>query len=310
MIIITGPTATGKTRLAALLARSINAEIISADSRQVFKGMDIGSGKDLSDYIVDGQNIPYHLIDIVEAGTEFSVYQFVEHFKKAYENLVSRNKNVILCGGTGLYIQSIVSGYHLPEVPENTEFRKQAEHMDMEALKEMLVSMRKVHNTTDSFDRERLTRAVEIEKFKQQHPEIKAGLTIPNIIFGINIPRDIVRRRISKRLLHRLQNGMIEEVRNLLDSGISSERLEYYGLEYRYICQYLCKTISFEIMYTKLETSIHQFAKRQMTWFRRMEKHGHIIHWIDGLKNDEEKLNEIHQILATQSLKIFEKIES
>ncbi|MDO9511249.1 MAG: tRNA (adenosine(37)-N6)-dimethylallyltransferase MiaA [Bacteroidales bacterium] len=310
MIVITGPTATGKTRLAALLAYKINGEIISADSRQVFRGMDIGTGKDLCDYKINGGIIPYHLIDIAEAGTEFSVFQFAKYFKESYKNITERKKPVILCGGTGLYIQAAISGFDFPEVPKDETFRKFASNQSMEELTNLLTSYRSLHNTSDITDRERLTRAVEIERFKKKFASSKSENSIPHIIFGVQVPRDIIRRRISKRLDQRLQEGMIDEVKALLAMDISPERLDYYGLEYRYISQYLCNGISYNEMYRKLEIAIHQFAKRQMTWFRRMEKQGHCIHWIDGLKNEDDKLDEIHQILATHSLNILEKIES
>ncbi|MBE0647081.1 MAG: tRNA (adenosine(37)-N6)-dimethylallyltransferase MiaA [Bacteroidales bacterium] len=282
MIVILGPTASGKTQLATRLAHQLDGEVISADSRQVYKGMDIGTGKDLDEYVVEGKAIPYHLIDIVDPGYEYNVYEFQQDFLKAYYGILRRGKTPILCGGTGLYIESVLKGYRLPRLEHNPELEALLHSKTTEELVDLLKTLREQHNTTDILDRKRLIKAIRIgleESRRTEHylefPEINARIT------GIALPREVLRERITQRLHHRLEHGMIEEVDHLLASGISPETLTFYGLEYRFITLYLMKQLSYEEMKAKLNIGIHQFAKRQMTWFRRMERNGFDIHWID-----------------------------
>jgi len=283
MIVILGPTATGKTRLAAQIASRISAEIISADSRQVYRGMDIGTGKDYDDYRVGDQQIPYHLIDIVEPGTEYNVYRYQEDFIKAYHDITGRGKRLILCGGTGMYLEAVLKGYHLVKVPVNQELRDELGQKNNIILIEMLESFKPLHNVTDTGDRKRLIRAIEIQHYYREHPGlIKDYPKIPYHIKGVHYPRDVIRARITKRLNERLESGMIEEVKGLIDKGIDPDRLKFYGLEYKYITQYLLNELTYDEMARQLNTAIHQFAKRQMTWFRRMERNGFDIEWLDG----------------------------
>ncbi len=298
MITILGPTACGKTRLAAMLAAQLDAEIISADSRQVYRGMDWGTGKDLSEYTISGQIIPYHLIDIVEAGYAYNVHEFVRDFHNAYNSIKLRHKKVILCGGTGMYLEAILKGYRLTTVPEDPELRAGLATKTDEELIILLTSLKKTHNTSDFTERERLLRAIEIETYYQSHPDDSINYKpVSGIIFGINLPREILRSRITDRLQQRLNKGMIEEVQALLDKGVSPAQLKYYGLEYKYITLLLEGALSYDDMVNQLNTAIHQFAKRQMTWFRRMEKQGIKIHWIEGLKSEAEKINDIMNLL-------------
>ena len=294
LITILGPTATGKTRLAAMLATQTAAEVISADSRQVYRGMDIGTGKDLGDYIVEGVQVPVHLIDIALPGEEYNVYRFREDFLLAYADICSRGKKAIMCGGTGLYLESVLLAYDLPASPPDEALRKKLESMTTAELIEMLANSRTLHNISDTGDRRRLIRAIEIEESR------KAGKTLPkpfppirHHVFGISLPREMVRERITRRLKQRLDQGMTDEVRRLLKEGIQPSQLEFYGLEYKYLTQYVCGRINREEMFEKLNTAIHQFAKRQMTWFRRMEKKGVRIMWIDGRMGMQEKLQSI-----------------
>ncbi|MDD2413425.1 MAG: tRNA (adenosine(37)-N6)-dimethylallyltransferase MiaA [Bacteroidales bacterium] len=301
MIVILGPTACGKTKLATTLASVLDGEIISADSRQVYRGMDIGTGKDLSDYQADGKNIPYHLIDIVDPGYEFSLFDFQEHFYQSYKDVVQRKKMPILCGGTGLYIESILKSYSLLKVPENEILRSELESKELMDLVELLKTYRKVHNTTDIVDKRRLIRAIEIEKYSLEHPEAKKEFPkIKSLVFGINPGREIVRKRITNRLNQRLQEGMVEEVQQLIKSGVSHDTLEFYGLEYKFISQFLQEKISFEEMKLRLNIAIHQFAKRQMTFFRRMEKNDIRIHWIDPQISLEEQIQFILSFAKNQ----------
>jgi len=281
MIVLLGPTASGKTKLAAQLAYELNGEIISADSRQVYRGMDIGTGKDLEEYTVNGKSIPYHLIDIVDPGYEYNVYEFQQDFLKAYEGVIERAKTPLLCGGTGLYIESVLKGYHLPKLGPNPELESLLASKTNEELMDLLNTLREQHNTTDLLDRKRLIKAIRIgmEESRQtdhhrEFPDIKAT------VFGIAPPREILRERITLRLHHRLEHGMLEEVNRLLASGISPETLKFYGLEYKYITLYLQQELTYEEMVRQLNQGIHQFAKRQMTWFRRMERSGVRISWI------------------------------
>jgi len=294
LIVITGPTATGKTRLAALLANRLNGEIISADSRQIYKRMDLGTGKDLADYLVDGKQVPYHLVDMFEPGYEFNVFEFRQEFLKAFDKIRNRGKQAIMCVGTGLYIEAALAGYKLFKVPENTLLRKKLNELTYEELVDKLAKLRPLHNTTDTTSRDRLIRAIEIAMF-QKTLDTPRSITpdFNYIIFAVNIPREILRERITQRLRNRLTAGMVDEIQRLLKSGLKPGQLTFYGLEYRFITQYVTGEINYETMVGKLNTAIHQFAKRQMTWFRRMEKQGFVIHWIDGTLSDGEKLNQI-----------------
>lgn len=297
MITILGPTATGKTRLAAHLAHRLDGEIISADSRQVYRGMDIGTGKDYQDYIVDGRKIPCHLVDIVDPGYHYSVYEYQRDFLKAYEDIQGRGKMPVLCGGTGMYLEAVLGGYKLIEVPENRELRDGLSGKSMAELTSILQSFRKLHNVTDIAERKRLVRAIEIEVYYEEHPEVSVDFPkISTQIFGIRFERQVIRKRITERLRQRLEEGMTEEVETLLDKGLKPEQLKYYGLEYRYITEYLTGELTFEEMFRLLNTAIHQFARRQMTWFRRMERKGFSIHWIEGGLPLEEKVQSCLEI--------------
>lgn len=294
LIVILGPTASGKTRLAARLAASLGLEIISADSRQVYRGMDIGTGKDLSDYVVDGKAVPYHLIDILDPGYDFSVFEYQRLFCRCFKEISSRGIIPIMAGGTGLYIESVLKGYRMLEVPENPVLRKELEHKDMEKLAAMLLALNlAVHNTTDLLDRKRLIRAIEIAVFTKSRG-LDEGISLPVIhplIIGVRWDRSVLRERITERLRKRLEAGMIEEVKRLRSSGLGWERLNYFGLEYRYIGLYLQGELRYEEMVKQLNAKIHQFAKKQETWFRRMERQGIEMHWIDG--DDYEAAKEL-----------------
>lgn len=284
LVIILGATASGKTRLAVRLADELNGEIISADSRQVYKGMDIGTGKDVKEYIINAHNIPYHLIDIISAEQEFNLFEFQIGFYEIYANLIQRNVLPILVGGTGLYLESIIQNYQLPPAPPDQELRKDLQTKSvLELQKNLLVLKSNLHNKTDIEDKDRLIRAIEIERARlRQSAEILNRPIMDAAVFGIHWERSLLRQRITARLRQRLEEGMIEEVKTLQISGLSWARLDSFGLEYRYVSQYLQGKFSYTEMFEKLNTSIHQFAKRQETWFRRMERKGTIIHWING----------------------------
>ena len=292
LLCIVGATASGKTHLATMLASIVDGEILSADSRQVYRYMDIGTGKDLDEYIIDKKQIPYHLIDIVEAGYQYNIYEYQRDFFAAYEDIVSRGKIPILCGGSGLYIEAVLGNYRLEPVPENPELREQAESMSLEELTQMLEQYTTLHNTTDTTDKQRLIKALEIAMHNQQHPPEKIE-PIPHKIFYLDFERPVLKGRIALRLHERLKNGLIEEVEFLLEDGISHEALSYYGLEYRYVSQYLNKEIDYKTMKFRLYNAIGQFAKNQVTWFRRMRKNGYDIIDIDGTLPDVPKLNQI-----------------
>lgn len=303
MITILGPTASGKTDIAAHLAAELSAEIISADSRQVYRRMDIGTGKDLADYVVDGKPVPYHLIDIVEPGTKYNLFEYQRDFLEAYNDIRSRGKNVILCGGTGLYIESVLKGYRLIPVPENKELRHELEGKSILELTSILERLKaennsNMHNSTDVDTPKRAIRAIEIEMaYKEAPVEERTFPKIDNVIIGVGIDRDLRRRKITQRLDQRLKEGMVDEVKSLLDSGIPADDLIYYGLEYKFVTEYILGKTTFEEMHRSLEIAIHQFAKRQMTWFRGMERRGFTIHWIDASDSMEEKINEIKKVL-------------
>lgn len=303
MITILGPTASGKTDIAAHLAYELGAEIISADSRQVYRGMDIGTGKDLEDYIVNGTPVPYHLIDICDAGAKYNLFQYQGDFLKAYDDITSRGVQPILCGGTGLYIESVLKGYHLSPVPQNPELRASLEGKSLEELTVMLKELKakagsNMHNKTDVDSCQRAIRAIEIESYNLENPiPVRDFPAIDSIIIGVNIDRDERRRKITNRLRKRLDDGMVDEIKQLLASGIPAEDLIYYGLEYKYITEYVIGKTSYDDMFRGLEIAIHQFAKRQMTWFRGMERRGFKIHWIDAMLPMDEKVKAIKELI-------------
>ena len=288
LTVVLGPTASGKTRYAVQLAGSTGAEIISADSRQIYRGMDIGTGKDLAEYVYDGHPVPYHLIDIVDAGVRYDIFRYQRDFAAAYSDIVSRGKPVILCGGSGLYLESVTRNYAIPEVPSNPALRAELEQYSDEYLIGMLKSLTTPHNTTDYDTRKRLIRAIEIAVYQKEHPE-DTGVFGKNMMefapeevhyIGLSVSREERNARIDRRLDARLQEGMVDEVRRLLDSGLSPDDLIYYGLEYKFVTLYLTGQLSYDEMRARLAIAIHQFAKRQMTWFRGMERRGIHIDWI------------------------------
>ena len=298
LITILGPTASGKTSLATALADKLNAEIISADSRQVYCGMDIGTGKDLADYTINGKHIPYHLIDIVKPGYKYNVFEYQRDFLSAYNDIHQRGKLPILCGGTGLYIESVLKGYRLLPVPENPELRTRLSGMTLEELTALLRTYKTLHNTTDVDTPKRAIRAIEIEEYYRTAPVSERSFPrLESLIVGVSIDRDLRREKITRRLRQRLDEGMVDEVRQLLDKGLTPDDLIYYGLEYKYITLHVIGQLSFDDMFTRLETAIHQFAKRQMTWFRGMERRGFVIHWVDASLPMEEKIAFIRQKL-------------
>lgn len=298
LITILGPTASGKTPLAAALAARLRTEIISGDSRQVYRRMDLGTGKDLADYVVDGYRVPYHLIDIAEPGYKYNVFEFQRDFLKAYEDMRSRGLLPVLCGGTGMYLESVLKGYRLLPVPENLELREKLAGKSLEELTAILASYKKLHNTTDVDTAKRAIRAIEIEEYYLHQPvEAREFPDIRSLIIGVDIDRDLRRKKISRRLKQRLDEGMVDEVRALIDGGIHPDDLIYYGLEYKYLTLYVTGQMTYDEMYHQLEIAIHQFAKRQMTWFRGMERRGFTIHWIDATRPMEEKVNEIIGLL-------------
>lgn len=297
LITILGPTASGKTPLAASLAARIGSEIISADSRQVYRRMDLGTGKDLADYTVDGVQIPYHLIDICEPGYRYNVFEYQRDFLVAYEKIVATGKTPILCGGTGMYLESVLRGYRLIPVPENPDLRKALENYTLDELTEMLSRYKTLHNTTDVDTVKRAIRAIEIEEYYQHTDASEREFPqLDSLVIGVDIDRELRREKISRRLRQRLDEGMVDEVRHLLEEGIPAENLIYYGLEYKYLTQYVIGEMEYAEMVRQLEIAIHQFAKRQMTWFRGMERRGIRIHWIDATRTMDEKMDEIMAI--------------
>lgn len=294
LVTILGPTASGKTPLAAALAYRLNAEIISGDSRQVYRRMDLGTGKDLADYVVDGKRIPYHLIDIVEPGYKYNVFEFQREFLQAYDDIRQRGVLPILCGGTGMYIESVLKGYKLLPVPENPELRASLADKSLDELTTILAGYKKLHNSTDVDTVKRAIRAIEIEEYYRQQPvSAREFPAINSLVIGVDIDRDLRRTKITRRLKQRLDEGMVDEVRALLDAGIPAEDLIYYGLEYKYLTLYAVGQLTYDEMFHQLEIAIHQFAKRQMTWFRGMERRGFNIHWIDASLPMEQKVEEI-----------------
>ena len=293
LYVITGPTASGKTSKDVALARAIGGEIISADSRQIYRGMDIGTGKDLEEY----QDVPYHLIDICDAGYKYNLYQYLRDYQIAYDDIRNRGRRAVLCGGTGLYVESVLKGIQLPEVPENTELRQSLQGKTLEELTDMLSKMKRLHNTTDVDSCKRAIRAIEIQDYYQKHPEQEVK-TEPHpienaVIVGVEIDVENRRRRITERLKARLDAGMADEIRGLIEGGVSPDDLIYYGLEYKFVTQYVTGELTYEEMFNLLEIAIHQFAKRQMTWFRGMERRGFTIHWLKWNLSNEEFVNQV-----------------
>ena len=298
LITILGPTASGKTPLAAALANRLHTEIISGDSRQVYRRMDLGTGKDLADYEVDGHRIPYHLIDIMEPGTKYNVFEFQHDFLRAYEDIRRRGMTPVLCGGTGMYIESVLKGYKFLPVPENPELRKKLEGKSLEELTALLATYKTLHNSTDVDTAKRAIRAIEIEEYYRTQPVGARDFPeIRSLIIGVDVDREIRREKITRRLRQRLAEGMADEVRGLLAEGIAPEDLIYYGLEYKYLTLFVTGALTYEEMFRQLEIAIHQFAKRQMTWFRGMERRGFTIHWINASLPMREKVERIMRLM-------------
>ncbi len=298
LITILGPTASGKTAFAAALASQLDTEIISADSRQVYRSMDIGTGKDLADYIVDGKTIPCHLIDICDPGYKYNVFEYQHDFYQAYQSLKEKGKLPILCGGTGMYIEAVLKGYKLLDVPQNPKLRESLKDKSLQELEQILASYKILHNKTDVDTAQRAIRAIEIEEYyKNEAPDANEYDPIKSLIIGIDIDRELRRNKISKRLRVRLDEGMVDEVRNIISSGVKPQDLIYYGLEYKFLTLYIIGELSYEDMISQLEIAIHQFAKRQMTWFRGMERRGCTIHWIDSTLPTKEKIEITKKLL-------------
>jgi len=291
MLTILGPTATGKTQLAAQVAFRLNGEILSADSRQIYRGMDLGTGKDLADYAVEGRQVPYHLIDLVEAGTQYNVFEFQREFINAYKDLRQRGRFPVFCGGSGLYLEAVLKGYKLTQVPSDKKRREELAQLSLEELASLLKVYKTVHNSSDTETKNRVIRAIEIEEHLLHHPELDFTFpAIHSLIVGVQFDRDTRRERITSRLKQRLEEGMVEEVEGLLARGLTPEDLTYYGLEYKFLTLYITGELTREEMFERLNIAIHQFAKRQMTWFRKMERDGFEIHWLDGFMPMEEKV--------------------
>lgn len=302
MVTILGPTASGKTRTAAVLADRIGSEVISADSRQVYRRMDLGTGKDLADYVVDRRRVPCRLIDIVNPGYRYNVFEYQRDFLIAYRKVRGEDRMPVLCGGTGMYLESVLRGYRLLPVPENPALRASLGDKSLEELTALLATYKKLHNTTDVDTTKRAVRAIEIEEYYcQQPPERRNFPTIKSLTIGVDVERDLRRERITRRLRNRLNEGMVNEVRALLDGGLAPEDLIYYGLEYKFLTLYVIGQLSYEEMFSGLETAIHQFAKRQMTWFRGMERRGIVIHWLDGRMPVEERVERIMDLLNAKN---------
>ena len=294
LITIIGPTASGKTAFSAALAARLDTEIISGDSRQVYRSMDIGTGKDLADYVVDGKQIPYHLIDICNPGDKYNVFEYQHDFHKAFEEIRKKGKLPILCGGTGMYIESVLRGFKLLDVPQNPSLRESLKGKSLAELEQILASYKVLHNKTDVDSTQRAIRAIEIEEFyKTEAPDKREYAPINSLIIGVDIDRDLRREKISKRLRARLDEGMVDEVRAILATGVKPEDLIYYGLEYKFLTLYIIGQLTYDEMVSQLEIAIHQFAKRQMTWFRGMERRGLHIHWLDATLPTDEKINNV-----------------
>ena len=303
LLTILGPTASGKTNLAThvadkLISEGRPTEIISADSRQIYRKMDIGTGKDLSDYEIDGRKIPYHLIDIADPGYKYNLFEYQRDFLAAYKDIKARKAFPLLCGGTGLYLESVLKGYKMMPVPQNDELRNRLADKSLEELTAILSTYKTLHNTTDVDTVKRAIRAIEIQEYYKEHPaEFVEFPEINALIVGVDISREARRDRISQRLKSRLDEGMVDEVKNILNLGVSAEDMIYYGLEYKYLTLYITGVMTYEQMVGELEIAIHQFAKRQMTWFRGMERRGFTIHWVDFSLPMEEKVAEIQKLM-------------
>lgn len=294
LITIIGPTASGKTAFAAALAARLDTEIISGDSRQVYRSMDIGTGKDLADYVVDGKQIPYHLIDICNPGDKYNVFEYQHDFHKAFEEIRKKGKLPILCGGTGMYIESVLRGFKLLDVPQNPALRESLKGKSLAELEQILASYKVLHNKTDVDSAQRAIRAIEIEEFyKTEAPDKREYAPINSLIIGVDIDRELRREKISRRLRARLDEGMVDEVRTILATGVKPDDLIYYGLEYKFLTLYIIGQLTYDEMVSQLEIAIHQFAKRQMTWFRGMERRGLRIHWLDAMLPTDEKINNV-----------------
>ena len=291
LITILGPTASGKTPFATALGYALNTEIISADSRQIYRHMDLGTGKDLADYTIDGHTIPYHLIDIANPGYKYNVFEYQRDFQTAYNTIRQKGLLPILCGGTGLYLESVLKGYKLIPVPENPELRTRLADKSLKELTEILARYKNLHNSTDVDTAKRAIRAIEIEEYYIEHPvQEREFPQLNSLIIGVDIDRDLRREKITRRLKQRLKEGMVDEVRQLIAQGITPEDLIYYGLEYKFLTQFILGELTYDEMFKGLETAIHQFAKRQMTWFRGMERKGFMIHWLNAELPMEEKI--------------------
>ena len=297
LIAIIGPTASGKTPFAAALAHRLHSEVISADSRQVYRGMDLGTGKDLADYVVQGEPIPYHLIDIADPGYKYNVFEFQRDFLSAYQSMRQRGLLPILCGGTGMYVESVLRGYRLLPVPENPTLRQQLANYSLEELTQILSRYKTLHNTTDVDTAKRAIRAIEIEEYYAHTPiEERSFPQLNSLVIGLDIDRNLRREKITRRLKQRLDEGMLDEIRQLLSRDLTPDDLLYYGLEYKYLTLHVIGQLSYDEMFHQLETAIPQFAKRQMTWFRGMERRGIHIHWIDATLPLEEKIRQVEQL--------------
>lgn len=294
MVTILGPTASGKTEVAVNMAFKLGGEIISADSRQIYREMDLGTGKDLEEYQIDGINVPYHLIDIADAGYQYNVFEFQRDFLKVYQAVKEKGSFPVMCGGSGMYLEAILKGYRLIQVPVNEERRVELQLLSLEVLIEILKHYKSINNTSDTENKKRVIRAIEIEEFCLAHPETDLSFPkINSLIVGVKYDRDSRRRRITARLEQRLANGMVDEVKNLLNKGLKPDDLTYYGLEYKYLTLFITGQLTYDEMFAGLNTAIHQFAKRQMTWFRKMERDGFEIKWLDGYMPTNEKTEKI-----------------
>ena len=294
MVTILGPTASGKTEVAVNLALKVNGEIISADSRQIYRNMDLGTGKDLDEYRVNGIDVPYHLIDIEEAGYQYNVFEYQRDFLGVYDGIRRKGSFPVMCGGSGMYLEAILKGYRLIQVPVNDGRRDELQHLSLDELTVILQHYKTINNTSDTENKKRAIRAIEIEEFCLAHPETDLSFpTIKSLIIGVKFDRDSRRKRITARLKQRLDNGMIDEVKKLIDNGLKPDDLTYYGLEYKYLTLYITGKLTYDEMFSGLNTAIHQFAKRQMTWFRKMERDGFEIKWLDGYLPTDEKTDKI-----------------
>jgi len=300
LTVVLGPTASGKTALAVRIAHEMNGEVISADSRQVYKGMDIGTGKDYADYLMEGEQIPCHLTDIAEPGTEYNIFRYQQDFLPIYQSITTRGKLPILCGGSGMYLEAVIKGYRLTEAGGDAGFLKSLEDKTFDELTRILQSYKTLHNKTDIEDRHRLIRAIEIERVAITEKNKPSFPRIPSLVFGISFPRGLLKKRITERLASRIENGMVQEIVGLLNRGIEPERLMRYGLEYKFGTQYVTGLIPYDTFFLALNQAIHQFSKRQMTWFRRMERQGIKILWIDGRWTIEQKMAFVREHISAE----------